>query len=363
MRIIAQPAFDSRNPYTRNLYRHLQRLEGVNVDEFSLGSLLFNHYDVWHRHWPERSLNQRNFVLVFIKLMAALLCTIIAKLKGTKIIWTVHNLHSHEQYYPRLETQFWRFFIGSLDGYLCLSQRSQQLAIQRFPGLNQLPGEVVYHPHYRENYVNQGDPIQARYRLGIGRDKTVLLLLGQLRAYKNIPAFIELFRQNPDPQLVLCIAGKPAHDDLADEIRTAAQGDSRIKLYLDYVPDEQVEHFMNAADLVVAPYREILNSGAVLLALSFNRPFLSPAMGSVREMANVVGDAWAFTYTAPLDSDTLARAIAWSSQKRSSSAPLDNFSPEAIAKETLKAYGRFLSQGHQTQNRPPSLEVGMKRWS
>jgi beta-1,4-mannosyltransferase len=42
---------------------------------------------------------------------------------------------------------------------------------------------------------------------------------------------------------------------------------------------------MRAADLIALPYKEILNSGSAILALSFDRPILVPAAGALAELS------------------------------------------------------------------------------
>ncbi len=50
---------------------------------------------------------------------------------------------------------------------------------------------------------------------------------------------------------------------------------------------------MNAADVVVLPYRDILTSGNALLAMSFGRPVIIPRLGCVMELLD---DRGAFLY-------------------------------------------------------------------
>jgi len=50
---------------------------------------------------------------------------------------------------------------------------------------------------------------------------------------------------------------------------------------------------MNAADVVVLPYRHILSSGAALLAMSFGKPCIAPGIGC---LADVLDASGAFLY-------------------------------------------------------------------
>ena len=273
MRILAQPAFKSSNPYTGTIYHAMIAL-GTVVDEFSPTKLLVGNYDVWHRHWPSRSLNHPNPLTALVKVLAAVTCTLIARLKGIRIIWTIHNVGSHEQFYPRLERLYWLFFIAQLDGYISLSESALLAATKRYPRLAQLPGTVVPHIHYREHYKNTMTPKEARKQLHISSSAKVILLLGKLRRYKNIPALVHTFRQMAEPQSLLYIVGQPASDAVADSIRASVQGADNIRLVMEHVAADDVQMYLRAADMVALPYREILNSGSALLALSFDCPVL-----------------------------------------------------------------------------------------
>ena len=95
---------------------------------------------------------------------------------------------------------------------------------------------------------------------------------------------------------------------------------------------------MNASDLVVLPYRDILNSGSVLLALSFDRPVLTVDTDTMRELRDSVGCQWVRLFRPPLTPDCIRDAIVWAQSERQDSCPLDGFSWEKIALDTLAFY-------------------------
>lgn len=143
---LAQPSLKMSNGF----YTYMKDL-GVCVDEFSLKQAIANNHKIWHLHWPELPLNNRNFLKAFIKAQALLLQLDWARSRGTKTIWTVHNLAAHEKFYPQLEAWFWKAFIRRLDGYISLSNAGMEAA-QRFPALKNLPGFVIPHGHYRGEF-------------------------------------------------------------------------------------------------------------------------------------------------------------------------------------------------------------------
>lgn len=344
MRILAQPLYKTENPYAQTVYAPMAAL-GVDVQEFSIKRLLLGRYDIWHRHWPERSLNERNLGVVLLKLLAAVFCTWVARLKGIRIVWTAHNLQAHEQYYPSLERLFWFWFTRNLDGYISLSHTALNAVQERFPNLEHLPGFVIPHSHYRGQYLDTVTCAEARHYLNVPQDAQVILLFGKLRPYKNISKLIQVFQKSARDQQALYIVGSPATSALAHELLSLGQNDERVKLVLERIDDHNVQYYFRAADLVVLPYSEVLNSGAALLSLSFDCPVLAPNIGSLAELGDHVGARWFQTYSGELTADHLLNAIVWAiSPSRTSPAPLETFSPETISKKTVIAYQTLLSK-------------------
>src|SRR5690606_10250440 len=73
--------------------------------------------------------------------------------------------------------------------------------------------------------------------------------------------------------------------------------------------DEMVADFFAASDVVVLPFRNILNSGSLILALSFNRPVVAPAIGSLTELQEMTGPQWVRLYEGEFDQSVLRREI------------------------------------------------------
>src|SRR3546814_2694112 len=113
--------------------------------------------------------------------------------------------------------------------------------LERSPALAGKPCHIVPHPHSRGAYPNSVTKADARADLGLEPDARVVLFIGQLRPYKNVPALIRAFRRLPDEKLRLVIAGLPANPDVRTDVETLAREDPRIRLHLDFVPDDRVQ--------------------------------------------------------------------------------------------------------------------------
>lgn len=347
MKILAKPGVEvgDRNPYTRLLYEHIGAL-GHEVDEFTFSRVFTRRYDILHFHWPEYFVAHPSRLKAYPGSMLMLLAAIWARIRGTKTVWTVHNLASHAQSRRRLEQWFWRAFCQFLDGYIALSARGKRDAEARHPRLIELPGFVVAHGHYRSAYSKNIPQSAARRRLNIPLEAKVICFFGALAAYKGLSDLIDAFQELKDRDLVLLIAGESEDTNEMRDLLSCANRESRIRVHVGFVPSGQVHFYFSAADLIALPFREIWNSGSALLALSFNRPILVPRRDTFMELQDHVGERWVRMYPDPLTAKELKGGIDWSCEKREERcATLAAFEWPEIARKTVAAY-QYLLEGH-----------------
>lgn len=230
---------------------------------------------VLHLHWPEFYYRSRGrptprSVTAFV---AALL---LARLLRYRVVWTVHNALPHE---PHAVDRALRWFLVR-SARLVVHAEAARAAIPR----SRRPPAVVPHGHYIGCYPDDVPAAEARRALGLDAEDRVFVCFGQLRGYKGLDALLDAFADLPDPRLRLVIAGRPATEDDALGVLAAAQRDARVRTHLRFIPDADVQRFLKAADFVVLPYRDVLTSGAALLALSFARPLVVPRSGCLAEL-------------------------------------------------------------------------------
>jgi hypothetical protein len=83
-----------------------------------------------------------------------------------------------------------------------------------------------------------------------------------------------------------------------------------------------------------------------VLALSFDRPVLVPARGSLAELQDLVGRDWVRTYSGALSPSGLQSAMTWAVEAvRPASPELRELEWSRIARTTLDAYRAVLSGG------------------
>ncbi len=165
---------------------------------------------------------------------------------------------------------------------------------QRFLSLFQVPVERMHIiPHGNENMFPasaDGDKtkldLQQRYNLD--PDDPIVLFFGTITPSKGLPDLLQAFalvhQQNSRARLL--VAGFPTkHIDMKELQRMVADlGISEATTFDPrYIPIEEVAPLMELARVVVYPYRNSTQSGALQVAYAFGRPVIATTVGGLPE--------------------------------------------------------------------------------
>ncbi|MEM1082948.1 MAG: glycosyltransferase family 4 protein [Verrucomicrobiota bacterium] len=304
--------FFEENPYQKELAAQLGRegfqvsprsaeLSGIIKD--SLGSKR-----VIHLHWLPRfnpGLRGLYRAIPYVLKLRFL------RLLGKPIVWTVHNLSHHEAKAPKIDAWVSRHVLACASKAIVHSKAARSAVIDAFSPSNPSKIEIVPHGNYIGCYENRIDRAGAREKLGLSPDSTVFLFLGMIRPYKGILELLETYRSIGAGGSELVIAGRPLDEATEELVRDAAKGRDDIKLCLGFVPDDEIQTYMNACDAVVFPYRDVLTSGATVLAMSFGKACVAPRIGCLPDM---IGEKGGFLYEPDGSrglAQALGQAVAW----------------------------------------------------
>ncbi|HEY3830011.1 MAG TPA: glycosyltransferase family 4 protein [Solirubrobacteraceae bacterium] len=187
----------------------------------------------------------------------------------------------------------------------------------------------------------------------------VVLFMGLLRPYKGLDVLLAAWQavaaetgRTGTGAAELWIVGMPRMDIVP--LRAAAQaaeraGSGRVRLVPRFVSDAEIRALMCRASLLVAPYREIEQSGVVLTALGAGKPLLLSDAGGFPEIAASgaartmrAGDARALADALRelLGDPALLDAMATHARAAASG----KYSWGAVAQAHLRLYERVLSQ-------------------
>jgi beta-1,4-mannosyltransferase len=237
---------------------------------------------------------------------------------GGRLVWTAHNVLPHDSRYPAADTVL-RQGLADRAALVHVVAGGTAEAIgdrYRLPP----PERVVHvpHPSYRGAYPEGPDRDQARLSLGLTPDELVYAFVGAIRPYKGLTALLEAFDEvctDGRPRR-LVVAGNPDRSAAVTEAIDAALAHPNVLLYTGLLPAEEFATVLRAADIAVLPYRDALNSGVLMLALTFGLPVVAPAIPGVTEL---VDDRVAATFQ-PGEPGALADALRRADQLPSDAA-------------------------------------------
>ncbi|HEX9998185.1 MAG TPA: glycosyltransferase family 4 protein [Abditibacterium sp.] len=305
--------------------------------------------DILHFHWlhPYMIKPSARATLAWSLFLVAQI--LILKARGTKIVWTAHNIQSHESPFPRLERRLQRLFLGHCDAIIAHCECAKT-EVGRVFGVPARKIWVVPHGNYVASYPNTISREDARQKLDLPLDAPVLLFLGQIRPYKGVLELVEAFQtlsketESDANAPILLIAGKTREEGDIEQIQAAIGENRAIRFVPGFVSDTEIQTYMNAADAVVFPYRDILTSGAVLLAMSFERACIAPRRGCISETLDEKGG---FLY-APEAKGALLEALRAALQRQKELAMMGKYNGEraaqwdwpSVAQQTEDVYRR-----------------------
>jgi glycosyltransferase involved in cell wall biosynthesis len=281
--------------YIRRLQRHLQRA-GVQVvllrpfHHASLSNLVklivfsIRGFRIVHVHWlyvfPLRSLMKG-----FVSLCRGL---------GIRIIWEMHNILPHGG--AERERTDSRWFFEHADGIIYHSRSDIERAKATFGTNVDKPHIVIPHGNFNESYPNTITRAAAREKLSVPARDRVILCFGFIRRNRGYEHLIEAVKDMERTTVI--IAGKLEDRDVYQALERHARTLPHLRLHGGWIPDDEIQWFFNACDVVVLPYTDITTSGVIPLAYAFSRPVITSDIGGIRDVVNAdtgilvpVGDA------------------------------------------------------------------------
>ena len=207
----------------------------------------------------------------------------LARRAGARLVYTLHNLEPNfgAGYSAGLAEAAHRLILAGADAIHVHSQAAARAVAARYGRRRAV--FVVPHGHYIGQYPNRLSPAEARARLGLAPADFVALALGQIAPYKGLESLLAAQAELGPAALKLVIAGKVAHAEYGAQIAALAQGPG-VLYRPGFVPDDELQVYLNAADVVALPYARSTTSGSALLALSFGRPVVAPALDFLAEV-------------------------------------------------------------------------------
>lgn len=292
-----------------------------------------------HFHWTHYHYTTATWLRSVAELSKFVGKLVLARRLGYRIVWTMHNYMPHERTYPLLH-YLERFALARLaDAVIVHCEHGRYLLRHKL--LRRRHVFVTPLGDFGPFMSGRSSRQSAREQLGMPQTDTVFCFFGSIRPYKQVPQLIREFRTVAGADLKLVIIGLTLNEALKAEVLELASQDARIVTRLEYVSDQDLSIYLGAADIAVFPYRDILGSGSVMLALSMGLPVIAPQAGCLAEL---VTPACGILYQpgAGAIAQALRRIVATDLHLmgQAAQARARQFPWKAMMQQTAQVYGR-----------------------
>ncbi len=266
-------------------------------------------FDVIHLQWPEDQYRGYGSGPTDKRAESFLRRLDEHKRKGTKLIWTVHNIVPHEYVGSDLDTKVYQEVIDRADLIVHHCDDSIKLLAAAYT-VPAVASVVVSFGNYA-GYPDSVSRQEARKRLAIPQDAVVYLCFGALRGYKGFATLLRAYRRARVKGKFLVVAGYyTGAGGLKGKLGTLRLLlvdwlDRRARLDLKMIDDHDVQTYFRAADAVVLSHSRGLNSGVAVLGMTFGKIVIGPDLGCI---GNVLRQGENLIYTAN-DVSELAAAM------------------------------------------------------
>jgi glycosyltransferase involved in cell wall biosynthesis len=258
----------------------LQKMSRVLVYYFRLITYaMMSRPKVFHILWNNKfEFFDRTLLMLFYRLL------------GKKIAFTAHNINAGQRdgVDSALNRASLKFQYRLCDRIFVHTAKMKEELVSDFS----VPeNKIILIPFGINNAVPTtaltGD--EARQKLGLHPRNKVILFFGNIAPYKGLKFLAQAFSviSKEDPTMRLVIAGRPkGQKSYWEEIQQTllrSHSSDRVIEKIEYIPDDEIEVYFKAADVLVLPYVSIFQSGVLFLAYSFGLPVIATDVGSLKQ--------------------------------------------------------------------------------
>lgn len=286
-------AKDNYNYFLQEIYSRFSEDKEV-VYTANLAEQKNEGFELLHIHWPEALTDWSPPTDDQIKEIERKLAS------APRIICTRHNYAPH-RFEDSNSEKLYDLVYQKANGIIHLGTHSKEDYFLRYPKRALIQKHaIIPHPLYTL-YPNQINQSIARKKLGISQNASVILVFGRIRHDDEKKFMRDVFNKLEHPQKMLLVSRMRAPGWY---IKNNFRGKHQVlkleyfvrrKLLSQYfhhgqVPNDEVQTFLNAADVVFVPRSDVLNSGIPFLAWFFKKVVVAPGCGNISEVMKKIGN-------------------------------------------------------------------------
>lgn len=222
-----------------------------------------------------------------------------------KLVVTRHVLLPHDALSDPIWEKMYETFYSYADGVAHFAQASIDEFRERYQETTWRSGREPEHliiPH--QNYTslpNETNQREARNRLGIPQDASVILVFGAIRnGDTERDLILNTFKNINIPRKLLLVSSWREKLRTIKWIRLKYWVRDWTRLYYrlhpsyhfnyGFIEEKDAQYYLHAADVLMIPRLKVLNSGNVTLAMTFGKVVVGPDSWDVGELLRETGN-------------------------------------------------------------------------
>ncbi len=154
------------------------------------------------------------------------------------------------------------------------------------------PDHIDVIPHGIMPVQNPPDLADARKKLNLPQDRQIILYFGGIRPNKGLDILLKALEivKSRNQRVLLVIAGgllgRFSFESYSDMIRKAGLSE-HVQTFIHFIPEEDVDYFFAASNLIVLPYLKFeAQSGVLLRAYAHKKPVVVSNVGAMGELVS-----------------------------------------------------------------------------
>jgi len=235
---------------------------------------------LFHIQWLNKFIYfDRTFLLLYYKIL------------GKKLIFTAHNVNAgqRDRNNNLMNRLTLKFMYKIFDKIIVHTNKMRYQLIEDF---NIDENKVIAIPYGINNVVYKSDltRLQARKKFQLKSDMKTLLFFGYITPYKGLEYLILALAKLKEyiNDFKLIIAGKidiNCEKYWGNILKIIEENDvwDYIIQKIGFVPDEDIEIYFKAADILILPYDFIFQSGPLFMSYNFGLPVIATDVGSFKD--------------------------------------------------------------------------------
>lgn len=208
--------------------------------------------------------------------------TMCKALRNRRILFICHNVFPHERF--PMDKLLTRLTLKAGNCFIVHSTKDEQDLKLIHPSPIYIKSVIPAFNIFKNSKTTKEE---ARENLGLMHGEKVLLFFGFVREYKGLKHLLKALPQIKESisDIKLLVVGDFGNDkETYTELIESLDIVSRIQIYDGYIPDDNVEKFFSACDLVVLPYESATQSGIVPIAYDFGKPVIVTDVGGLPDV-------------------------------------------------------------------------------